>query len=398
MKRLIELTICSLLTVNSMAQQALWNGDSIVSPTINENRSVTFRLYAPNANKVEVEGDFLLPKAISTPVGSTESPGKVVMKKNKNGVWEYTTPSLSSELYSYTFLADGLRITDPNNVYQVRDVASISNLFLIDGQPGDTYSVQDVPHGNLSKVWYSSPTMNMTRRMTVYTPAGYENSTQNYPVLYLLHGAGGDENSWSELGRAAQIMDNLIAQGKAKPMIVVMTNGNTSQKAAPGEAPNSMKKPVLSISDMMNGSFEKAFIDVMNYVESHYRTINDKAHRAIAGLSMGGFHSMHISALYPDCFDYVGLFSAAIYSDNQNGIYANFNANLNRQFQTPPQLYWIGIGRSDFLYEDNTAYRKKLDKLGYHYEYTETGGGHIWRNWRIYLTTFAQRLFQANKQ
>ena len=136
----------------------------------------------------------------------------------------------------------------------------------------------------------------------------------------------------------------------------------------------------------------------MNYVESHYRTINDKAHRAIAGLSMGGFHSMHISALYPDCFDYVGLFSAAIYSDNQNGIYANFNANLNRQFQTPPQLYWIGIGRSDFLYEDNTAYRKKLDKLGYHYEYTETGGGHIWRNWRIYLTTFAQRLFQANKQ
>ena len=398
MKRLIELTICSLLTVNSMAQQALWNGDSIVSPTINENQSVTFRLYAPNANKVEVEGDFLLPKAISTPVGSTESPGKVVMKKNKNGVWEYTTPSLSSELYSYTFLADGLRITDPNNVYQVRDVASISNLFLIDGQPGDTYSVQDVPHGNLSKVWYSSPTMNMTRRMTVYTPAGYENSTQNYPVLYLLHGAGGDENSWSELGRAAQIMDNLIAQGKAKPMIVVMTNGNTSQKAAPGEAPNSMKKPVLSISDMMNGSFEKAFIDVMNYVESHYRTINDKAHRAIAGLSMGGFHSMHISALYPDCFDYVGLFSAAIYSDNQNGIYANFNANLNRQFQTPPQLYWIGIGRSDFLYEDNTAYRKKLDKLGYHYEYTETGGGHIWRNWRIYLTTFAQRLFQANKQ
>lgn len=398
MKRLIELTICSLLTVNSMAQQALWNGDSIVSPTINENRSVTFRLYAPNANKVEVEGDFLLPKAISTPVGSTESPGKVVMKKNKNGVWEYTTPPLSSELYSYTFLADGLRITDPNNVYQVRDVASISNLFLIDGQPGDTYSVQDVPHGNLSKVWYSSPTMNMTRRMTVYTPAGYENSTQNYPVLYLLHGAGGDENSWSELGRAAQIMDNLIAQGKAKPMIVVMTNGNTSQKAAPGEAPNSMKKPVLSISDMMNGSFEKAFIDVMNYVESHYRTINDKAHRAIAGLSMGGFHSMHISALYPDCFDYVGLFSAAIYSDNQNGIYANFNANLNRQFQTPPQLYWIGIGRSDFLYEDNTAYRKKLDKLGYHYEYTETGGGHIWRNWRIYLTTFAQRLFQANKQ
>lgn len=386
-----------VLAANGMAQQALWGGNDIVSPQVNDDRTVTFRLYAPNAERVEVEGDFLSPVTASTPVGETESPGKAVMTKNKDGVWEYTTSPLASELYSYTFLTDGLRMTDPSNVYQLRDVASISNIFIVGGQPGDIYSVQDVLHGNLAKVWYLSPTMNMTRRMTVYTPAGYEDSERSYPVLYLLHGAGGDENSWSELGRAAQIMDNLIAQGKAEPMIVVMTNGNASRQAAPGEAPNSMSKPALFVPGMMDGSFEKAFADVMDYVEKHYRTLDDKAHRAIAGLSMGGFHAMQISALYPDRFGYVGLFSAAIYSNNKSDVYSGFERNLVRQFSEPPLLYWIGIGRSDFLYKDNTAYREKLDGLGYRYEYTETEGGHIWRNWRIYLTAFAQRLFSPNR-
>ncbi|WP_288734615.1 esterase [uncultured Phocaeicola sp.] len=394
MKQFIVMTVGWLMAVNSMGQQALWSADGIISPVINENRTVTFRIYAPAAEKMEVEGDFLSPMMVSTPVGETESAGKAVMTKNSNGVWEYTTPPLASELYSYTFLNDGLRITDPNNVYQVRDVASISNIFLMSGQPGDLYSVQEVPHGNVAKVWYPSLTMNMDRRMTVYTPAGYEDSERSYPVLYLLHGAGGDENAWSELGRAAQILDNLIAQGKAEPMIVVMTNGNASQQAAPGEAPNSMEKPALFVPGMMDGRFEQAFTDVVSYVESHYRTQADKAHRAIAGLSMGGFHAMHISALYPDTFDYVGLFSAAIHTDNDSPVYTKFYENLNRQFNTPPQLYWIGIGRTDFLYKDNAAFRSKLDSLNYHYEYTESDGGHIWRNWRIYLTTFVQRLFK----
>ena len=195
MKRFIVMTVGWLMAVNSMGEQALWSADGIISPVINENRTVTFRIYAPAAEKMEVEGDFLSPTMVSTPVGETESAGKAVMTKNSNGVWEYTTPPLASELYSYTFLNDGLRITDPNNVYQVRDVASVSNIFLMSGQPGDLYSVQEVPHGNVAKVWYPSLTMNMDRRMTVYTPAGYEDSERSYPVLYLLHGAGGDENA-----------------------------------------------------------------------------------------------------------------------------------------------------------------------------------------------------------
>lgn len=164
-----------------------------------------------------------------------------------------------------------------------------------------TIFVCEVPHGTVSKVWYPSPTLGMERRrMTVYTPAGYEDSNKQYPVLYLLHGAGGDENAWSELGRAIQIFDNLIAQGKAEPMIVVMPNGNAAQEAVPGEYPNSMYKPSFANPKTMEGSFEKAFPDIMKYVESHYRTINDKNHRAIAGLSMGGFHSLYISANNPD--------------------------------------------------------------------------------------------------
>lgn len=345
-----------------------------------------------------VEADFFEKVKRQTSFGVMEAPGQIPMVKGKDGVWTYTTSMPSPELHTYCFYVDGMRMLDPSNVYMIRDIATYTNYFLVDGELSQNYFVREVPHGTVSKVWYPSPTLSMERRrMTVYTPAGYEDSNKQYPVLYLLHGAGGDENAWSELGRAIQILDNLIAQGKAEPMIVVMPNGNGAQGAVPGEYPNSMYKPSFANPKTMEGSFEKAFPDIMKYVESHYRTINDKNHRAIAGLSMGGFHSLYISANNPDLFGYVGLFSAAInrQAKGENTyIYENLEAKLAKQFSNAPKLYFIGIGNSDFLFQDNVKYRELLDANGYKYEYMETDGGHEWRNWRKYLNHFVPELFK----
>src|SRR5690606_15269401 len=181
----------------------------------------------------------------------------------------------------------------------------------------DLYKVQDIPHGTVAKRWYDSPGLGMDRRITIYTPPGYESGSQKYPVLYLLHGAGGDEEAWNTLGRTAQIMDNLISQGKVKPMIVVMPNGNVIQDAAPGEGHDGFYKPQIMVAKTMDGTYEANFMDIIKFVEANYRVKADKANRAVAGLSMGGFHSLHISRYYPNTFDYVGLFSAAILP-NQN--------------------------------------------------------------------------------
>lgn len=399
MKRIIFLSAVAFAAVSAFAQQALWGGSQIVSPQVNDNNTVTFRLRAPKAVTVQVTGDFLPTQAIDTPFGKFDGPGVADLKEGKDGVWEYTTPEpLAPELYSYTFLVDGLKITDPSNVYQLRDVASVTNVFLIGGDRADLYAVNKVPHGTVSKVWYHSDGLGMDRRLTVYTPAGYENSGKRYPVFYLLHGMGGDENAWSELGRTAQIMDNLIAQGKAEPMIVVMTNGNAALEAAPGESSLGFAAPTMQLPKTMEGSFETCFPEVVKFIDKNYRTKAGKKNRAIAGLSMGGFHSMHISKQYPDMFDYVGLFSAAIMPSGEvtSPIYQDIESKLAVQFAKKPALYWIAIGDKDFLYQANSDYRKLLDSKGYPYKYYETGEGHIWKNWRIYLTEFAPMLFKKS--
>lgn len=384
MKHLTSFFISLLIATCSFAQQALWSGSQIISPEINQDNSVTFRLHAPKAVKVLVTGDF-------TEAGYAEL-------VEKDGIWTYTTAPLSPELYSYSFVVDGLTVRDPSNVYMIRDVASVTNVFIVGGGRADLYKVNDVPHGSVSKVWYHSPTLGMNRRMTVYTPAGYEqNRRQKYPVFYLLHGAGGDEEAWMDLGRTSQILDNLIAQGKAEPMIVVMTNGNAGESAAPGQCPDGFERiPGFQQRGMMEGSFEMHFPDVVKYIESNYRVFKDKKHRAIAGLSMGGFHSMHISKYYPDMFDYVGLFSAAarFHESSDCPVYMNEKAQIDAQFAKKPALYWIAIGNTDFLYQENVKFRNYLDEKGYKYEYVESEGGHIWKNWRIYLTEFVPKLFK----
>ena len=401
-KKFMMATLC-LIAMAAHAQQNLsWGqGPQVASPVVNSNNSVTFNLIAPEAQKVQITGDFLPPKTVEYQGNTYNTPGVADFVKDANGTWSFTSDVLKPELYTYNIIVDGVKIIDPLNVYNIRDINNLFSVLLIGGdQRADLYKVNKVAHGTVSKVWYESPTARITRRLTVYTPAGYETSGKEYPVLYLLHGIGGDENAWSELGRATQILDNLIAQGKAEPMIVVMTNGNISQEACPGETSEGFKVPTMMLPKTMEGSFENAFPDVVKFIEKTYRVKKDKAHRAIAGLSMGGFHSLYISINNPDLFDYIGLFSAAV-DQQQNGngeghpeIYANRNAKINQLFSKNPKLFWIGIGKTDFLYKNNSNLRAYLDSKKYKYTYLETKGGHIWRNWRIYLTEFVPLLFK----
>ena len=388
MKRNLIFSALLALASGVSAQQAIWGVPQMISPEVNTDGTVTFRLDAPEASSVRVSGDFFAP-------ADTVAPG--VMARDENGIWTYTTPyAPAPELYTYRFMVDGRLFTDPSNVFQVRDVNTVMNLFHIPGGRSDLYKVADVPHGTVSKVWYRTPSLGAERRITVYTPAGYEQSTERYPVFYLLHGMGGDENAWTELGRAAQILDNMIAAGDVAPMIVVMTNGNVDTQAAPGETSQGFAQPTTLLPHTMDGTFESHFPDVVAFVDSTYRTLPDKSNRAIAGLSMGGFQSMQISKEYPDMFGYVGLFSAAILPREGavSPVYDDIDAKLARQFADAPALYWIAIGDKDFLYQANCDYRRRLDDAGYPYVYYESPDGHIWRNWRIYLTEFLPQLFK----
>jgi enterochelin esterase-like enzyme len=396
-RKFLTLAFVSFAIICTHAQQALWGGPNIISPEI-KNDTVVFRLKAPNAKEVKISGDWMPFEGWTGDWMPFEGwmPGSAPMTNAGDTIWAYTATTLSPDLHSYYYIVDGLRITDPNNVYLIRDVASVFNVFLVGNGQCDLYKVNKVAHGTVARRWYNSPGLNMSRRVTIYTPPGYENSKGKYPVLYLLHGMGGDEEAWIALGRTSQILDNLIAQGKANPMIVVMTNGNVVQEAAPGESSLGFYKPTMMLPNSMDGKFEETFPDVIKFIESNYRVKARKSDRAIAGLSMGGFHALHISRYYPNTFDYVGLFSAAVLprDTSSSKVYKNFDATLKAQMEKGYKLYWIGIGKSDFLYKPGVEFRAKLDQLGMKYTYRESEGGHIWSNWRLYLSEFVPLLFK----
>ncbi len=396
MKKILTFAAALLMAGSAFAQQALWGGASVESPVINEDGTITFRYLAPKAIKVTVSGDFLPTQKIQTPFGEFDAPGAAELKEGENGVWEYTTPEkVAPEMYTYTFNVDGLNVIDNNNMWVNRDVSSLTSVLLVPGERAELYDIKDVPHGTVSKVWYESATAGFDRRLSVYTPAGYEKGKTKYPVLYVLHGIGGDEDAWLTQGRAAQILDNLIAQGKAKPMIVVFTNGNISQEAAPLENSTGYTRPTMQLPQTMEGTFETAFPEIVKFIDSNYRTIAKKQSRAICGLSMGGFHTLYNTLNYPDLFNYSGMFSAAIGVNDPNvsPIYQDFDAKLATYFSKKPALLWIGCGNTDFLIQANRDFVEKLKTNNYPHEYYENEGGHIWRNWRIYLTEFVPKLF-----
>ena len=381
------------ITSSLNAQQDLFRNNPIDSPEIHTDRSVTFRLKAPDVSNVTISGDWM--ESIGFMMASKE------MQKGDDGIWTYTTKVLQPDLYRYSFTVDGVRTIDPSNAHVIRDVSRISNIFIIEGGLSNTYKVNNVLHGTVAYRWYDSPGNGKMRRLCIYTPPGYESNDKEYPVLYLLHGIGGDEEAWLGSGRASQILDNLIAQGKAKPMIVVMPNGNLSQEAAPGKGSEGLVKPTFMLPHTMDGKFEETFIDIMKFVEDNYRTIKTKEGCAIAGLSMGGFHTAYISMYYPNTFDYVGLFSAALNVRNENNpsasvVYQNLDKKLKQQMNNGYKLYYLAVGVDDMeiLYKSIQDYRKQLDSLGMEYKYVETDGGHTWSNWRKYLMEFVQLIFR----
>ena len=373
-----------MMAANGFGQQALGQRPQVKSPVVNNDGTVTFNFFDPSAQQVSVTGDF------------NEISGQTLpMTKQDNGVWTVTTKALTPELYSYSLTVDGQRFVDPANSYVNRDISTLSNIFIVtrsNDDKGHLYQVNNVPHGTLSRVWYDSPTLGQQRRMTVYLPAAYDGK-RNFPVMYLLHGFGGDETAWGDLGRTSQIMDNLIAEGRCVPMIVVMPNGNPTCNAAPGWWHEGMYVPDGNAfrERGAKATMEESFMDIVRFVDSHYKTIRKRSARAVTGLSMGGGHTFGISRLYPDEFDYYGLQSAAARWDKSDG---NFDTQMERLFASKPRLYWIAIGKDDFLMQMNTELRQYLDNHHYKYEYYENDGGHIWRNWRIYLTMFAQKLFK----
>jgi enterochelin esterase family protein len=392
-----------IITVNALAQEASRPAASpaarpalrmpprIVSPEILPDNKVTFRVYAKDASKITVSGEW------QAGPGGAEN-----LVRNDTGLFTLTVGPLKPELYGYTFTVDGVRAIDQSNVQVRRDGSNYQSFLIVPGTESDLYfQKNDVAHGTVTKVWYKSEVLGFQRRVYVYTPAGYEGGTRKYPVFYLLHGAGGDEDAWTNMGRAAQIMDNLIAQGKAKPMIVVMTNGNANQAGAQNDVPPipATGEQGMASYQRYAGKFEEHLVkDVVPFIEKNYRTLAGKDNRAIAGLSMGGGHTQTITNNNPGMFSYIGVYSMGIMNMGPQSADA---AKLDQERITKLtalknsgyKLYWIGVGKDDFVYKSVVTLRETLDKVGLKYIYRESTGGHTWANWRIYLSEFAPLLF-----
>ncbi len=374
------------------ARPAIRMPPRIISPDILPDNMVTLRVYAKDAATITVSGEW------QAGTGAGEA-----LVKNDTGLFMITVGPLKPELYGYTFNVDGVNTIDPGNALVRRDGARYQSYFIVPGAESDLYiQKNDVPHGTVTKIWYNSTVLGMNRRVYVYTPAGYEGGKQKYPVFYLLHGSGGDEDAWTNMGRTAQIMDNLIARGKAKPMIVVMTNGNANQAGAQNEVPPlpSQGEQGMAAYQRLAGKFEAHLVkDLEPFIVKNFRTMKGKDNRAIAGLSMGGMHTQTITNDNPGMFSYIGVFSMGIMNfGQQNQDTARLRQEREAKIEVLKnngyKLYWIGCGKDDFLYQRVVTLRDLLDKHNFKYTYRESTGGHTWANWRIYLSEFAPMLFK----
>lgn len=376
MKRLMTLLAAAFMVLAVNAQElANFQRVNVVSPEIKDGQ-VTFRLKADYATVVELYGSWM--------------PGygdRIPMTRGENFVWEVTVPAPSPEIYTYNFYVDGVSVNDPTNVLVQRDGNRYLSMLLVDGERSENYKEAN-KRGSVSHVWYDSELLGINRRMTVYTPYGYETSKKTkYPVLYLLHGGGGDEEAWSSMGRAAQILDNLIEKGLAKPMIVVMPNGNPGQQAA-----QTLDLPVSDVNfrDPANANaYVKSLVtEIIPFVEKNYRAIPKKEARAIAGLSMGGGHTTSATMLFPGVFDYICPMSCGL-RDGEN-----VDAQMQAIKKAGYKLYWIGCGTADFAWPGTETMVEILKRNGLEHTLYASDGGHTWYNWRLYLNTFAPLLFK----
>jgi enterochelin esterase-like enzyme len=358
-----------------------------------EDNRVKFSLFAPEAHAIGVTGEWMPGYGAFTFENGVIKRGPIVSEqlvKDSTGLWTVTLGPLKPNSYGYCYIIDGVMVTDPSNVIVKRDGATLLSVLFIAGKESELIEVKNVPHGSLNRVWYNSPTLGMYRRMLVYTPPGYETSTEKYPVLYLLHGGSIDEEGWTTMGKAHLILDNLIAQGKAKPMIIVMPNGYANQTAAPGEGPVIKNLPTQGMS-FSYGPFEKSLVnDIIPFIESAYRVKANKENRAITGLSMGGMHSFNITLNNPDLFSYIGVFSAGVRTPSPE-----IEKQLVTLKASNPKLYWVGCGVADQLaYPGTKTLVELLNKYDFKPVYRESEGAHTWFTWRVYLPEFAVLLFK----
>jgi enterochelin esterase-like enzyme len=369
----------------------------VTSPEVQADRKITFRLLAPKAESVMLSG------------GDIPNMGRgKEMTKGENGVWEITIGPIDPGTYRYNFNVGGVTVVDPRNPSTSESNNNVWSMVHVAGS--EWQDTKNVPRGAVSAVTYYSSALGKFRRMHIYTPPGYESGRGKYPVFYLLHGAGDCDEAWTSVGRAGFIIDNLLAAGKVKPMVIVMPAGHTSQNFRMGGA------PPAPAGQPPRDEFVLDFVtDVMPYVEKNYRVLTDRGNRAIAGLSMGGNQSLNIAIPNLDKFAYVGVYSSGLisaFTRPQQGQPAPAglppltpageawekqhqarldDANLKKGLK----LFWFATGKEDFLLGTTKGTLELLKKHGFNPIYQETAGGHTWINWRNYLTEFAPQLFNG---
>jgi enterochelin esterase family protein len=353
-----------LVLVVALAQPAFAQrgGPALRSPEVHPDRRVTFRLAAPNATEVRVSGDFI----------SAPQP----LQKDEKGIWSITVGPVMPEIYAYQL--------------SVNDVVASRGSLEVPGAAPMFYDLRPVPHGAVEQRWYDSTSIQAVRRVFVYTPPNYSRSTERYPVLYLFHGAGGDESGWTENGRAHLILDNLIAEGKMKPLVVVMPYGYAYLPASPLASGNDAMKRQR---DLFSRDLRE---DLIPFVQANYRVQADREHRAIAGLSLGGAQALGIGLTHTDLFSRVAGFSAAlgaVTSPQAGGL--DFKALIGdaKTVNGRLSLLWVGCGTEDTLFESNKAFAGLLTSSGVRHTFHVTEGAHTWQVWRRYLHHVAPLLF-----
>ena len=378
---------------------------AVTSPEVRSDRRVTFRVFAPTAQKVELRSPGDIPGVGGRGVAPPQ------LTKTSDGVWETTVGPVPAGAYRYVFTVDGVTVVDSRNPMTSQTNTTVYSLAVVPGS--DLFDTKNVPHGAVASVHYNSSALGGIRRAHVYTPPGYETGRDRYPVFYLLHGAGDVDASWSSVGRAGFILDNLIAAGKAKPMIVVMPAGHTNgagaalgAKAMPGpqEMPGIGGGPDPFVNDFMT--------DLMPYVEKTYRVLADRQSRAIAGLSMGGNQTLNIAIPHLDKFAYIGVYSSGIITAGRGAPPAatpaapfaeawearNLTALDNAAAKRGLNLLWFATGKDDFLLDTTKSTVALLKKHGFTPVFHQSEGGHTWLNWRDYLSEFAPMLFQPQER
>jgi enterochelin esterase family protein len=370
-----------------MPARAPTPNDALVSTEVAPDRKVTFRIYAPKASEVRLRGDWM------------ESITTEALTKDDQGVWSVTVGPLVPDFYSYSFVVDGVKTADPKNAVIKQGISTVDNMVMVPGPEAAFLEARPVPHGEIRVAWYTSTTLGGERRLHVYTPPGYDTSGERYPVFYLLHGGGDEDSGWSTIGRAGFILDNLLADGKALPMVIVMPNGSLPRPAGlpplvPGTTPSPEVAAALAAaqarftSELMN--------DVVPFVEKTYRVRTDARSRAIAGLSMGGGQTQRVITTHKDAFAYVAIWSAGVRPEASEAFEKEAAAFLADPAKTNAsiRLLSIRVGDKDFTLAGCRNLSELLTKHKIESKLQVNTGGHTWINWRIYLSELLPQLFR----